>query len=60
MKAVKSQNARRPFFAYITPNAPHAPLNVPESLRKAVRRQASRKTESRNKYRQVFWHGSQH
>lgn len=31
MKAVKSQNARRPFFAYITPNAPHAPLNVPES-----------------------------
>lgn len=34
MKAAKSQNARRPFFAYITPNAPHAPLNVPESYEK--------------------------
>lgn len=34
MKAVKSVNARRPFFAYITPNAPHAPLNVPESYEK--------------------------
>lgn len=31
MKAVKG---RRPFFAYITPNAPHAPLNVPEGYEK--------------------------
>lgn len=31
MKAVKG---RRPFFAYITPNAPHAPLHVPEQYEK--------------------------
>lgn len=31
MKAVKG---RRPFFAYITPNAPHAPLDVPEAYEK--------------------------
>ena len=31
MKAVKG---RRPFFAYITPNAPHAPLNVSEQYEK--------------------------
>jgi len=31
MKSVKSSNARRPFFAYITPNAPHTPLDVPEA-----------------------------
>ena len=34
MKAVKSSNKGRPFFAYITPNAPHAPLNVPEQYEK--------------------------
>jgi arylsulfatase A-like enzyme len=31
MKAVKG---RRPFFAYITPNAPHTPLHVPEQYEK--------------------------
>lgn len=31
MKAVKG---RRPFFAYITPNAPHTPLDVPEAYEK--------------------------
>jgi arylsulfatase len=31
MKAVKG---RRPFFAYITPNAPHSPLDVPEAYEK--------------------------
>ncbi len=31
MKTVKGQ---RPFFAYITPNAPHTPLNVPEQYEK--------------------------
>jgi len=31
MKAVKG---RRPFFAYITPNAPHTPLDVPEEYEK--------------------------
>ncbi|MGH9839435.1 MAG: arylsulfatase [Blastocatellia bacterium] len=31
MKAVKG---RRPFFAYITPNAPHSPLHVPEAYEK--------------------------
>jgi arylsulfatase len=34
MKSVKSFNARRPFFAYITPNAPHTPLDVPEQYEK--------------------------
>lgn len=34
IKAAKDQNASRPFFAYITPNAPHAPLNVPEAYEK--------------------------
>jgi arylsulfatase len=34
MKAAKGQNASRPFFAYITPNAPHAPLDVPEAYEK--------------------------
>ncbi|MBL8169886.1 MAG: arylsulfatase [Acidobacteria bacterium] len=34
MKAVKGRNARRPFFAYITTNAPHAPLDVPEAYEK--------------------------
>lgn len=31
MKTVKDQ---RPFFAYITPNAPHTPLDVPEAYEK--------------------------
>ena len=31
MQWMKSVKGRRPFFAYITPNAPHAPLNVPEA-----------------------------
>lgn len=30
MQWMKAVRGRRPFFAYITPNAPHAPLNVPE------------------------------
>ncbi len=34
MKAVKGFNNGRPFFAYITPNAPHAPLDVPEQYEK--------------------------
>ena len=28
-------NRNRPFFCYLTPNAPHAPYHVPESYRKA-------------------------
>ncbi len=31
---IKTVKGRRPFFAYITPNAPHAPLNVPEQYEK--------------------------
>jgi arylsulfatase A-like enzyme len=29
----QNRNSKRPFFAYITPNAPHAPLQVPEEYR---------------------------
>lgn len=31
---IKAVKGRRPFFAYITPNAPHAPLDVPEQYEK--------------------------
>lgn len=31
---IKAVKGRQPFFAYITPNAPHAPLDVPESYEK--------------------------
>jgi arylsulfatase len=34
MKTVKGSNKQRPFFAYITTNAPHAPLDVPEAYEK--------------------------
>jgi arylsulfatase A-like enzyme len=34
MKSVKGSNKARPFFAYITPNAPHSPLDVPEAYEK--------------------------
>lgn len=34
MQWMKIVKGRRPFFAYITPNAPHAPLNVPEQYEK--------------------------
>ncbi|HEX4951272.1 MAG TPA: arylsulfatase [Blastocatellia bacterium] len=34
MQWMKTVKGRRPFFAYITPNAPHAPLNVPEQYEK--------------------------
>ena len=35
LKWIEAQNAaRKPFFAYITPNAPHAPLVVPEEYEK--------------------------
>jgi arylsulfatase len=34
MQWMKTVKGRRPFFAYITPNAPHAPLNVPEAYEK--------------------------
>jgi arylsulfatase A-like enzyme len=34
IKTVKDPKNQRPFFAYITPNAPHAPLDVPEAYAK--------------------------
>jgi arylsulfatase A-like enzyme len=34
MQWMKSVKGRRPFFAYITPNAPHTPLDVPEEYEK--------------------------
>jgi arylsulfatase A-like enzyme len=34
IKTIKASKQRRPFFAYITPNAPHAPLDVPEQYEK--------------------------
>ncbi len=34
IKTVKGSNKERPFFAYITPNAPHAPLDVPAEYEK--------------------------
>jgi arylsulfatase len=34
MQWMKSVKGRRPFFAYITPNAPHTPLDVPEAYEK--------------------------
>lgn len=36
--------ARRPFFAYITPNAPHEPLNVPEEYRSMYADKVDEKT----------------
>ncbi|MFN0086951.1 MAG: arylsulfatase [Blastocatellia bacterium] len=34
MRWMKSVKGGRPFFAYITPNAPHTPLDVPEKYEK--------------------------
>jgi len=34
LKWIEAQKGTRPFFAYITPNAPHAPLDCPEEYEK--------------------------
>ena len=34
MQWMKTVKGKRPFFAYITPNAPHTPLDVPEQYEK--------------------------
>jgi arylsulfatase len=34
IKWIESRKGKAPFFAYITPNAPHAPLNCPEEYLK--------------------------
>ncbi len=34
MRWMKTVEGKRPFFAYITPNAPHTPLDVPEQYEK--------------------------
>jgi arylsulfatase len=34
MTWMKTVKGKKPFFVYITPNAPHAPLNVPEQYEK--------------------------
>ena len=51
---IDAVKGRQPFFAYITPNAPHAPLECPPEYETAVRRQGAAERG------QVLRHDRQH